>query len=248
MGEKSLAGGKKIEMENVREKSWSDRKGLFWKLAFPAGNVLRRLGNNRFTMKYIHGMLFNNRIGRSVRFHGLTKIYDSSVGDYSYLGGGGTVVLTTIGKFCSIGPHFISGWGRHPLDGISTHPMFYSTARQNGISLADSDRFEEHLPITIGNDVFIGANVIVLDGVTIGDGAVVGAGAVVAADVPSYAVVGGVPAKVIRYRFDDEVIRGLLEVKWWDFPEERLQDIADHFYDPGWLIGERNSNDVSNAE
>ena len=84
---------------------------------------------------------------------------------------------------------------------------------------------------TIGNDVFIGANVTVLDGVHISDGAVIGAGAVVVKDIPPYAIAVGVPAKVIKYRFDNETIKGLLEKRWWDDPEEKLHTIEESFWD-----------------
>jgi acetyltransferase-like isoleucine patch superfamily enzyme len=135
------------------------------------------------------------------------------LGDYSYFAKNAQVANTTIGKFCSIGPNFCSGLGIHPTDGVSTHPMFYR------------GEMAEHKPVTIGNDVFIGANVTVLDGVTIGDGAVIGAGAVVSKDIPPYAIVGGVPARLIRYRFDMDTIQQLLDKQWWNLQHEKLQNL-----------------------
>lgn len=156
---------------------------------------------------------------------------EACVGDYTYIAANCKICLTTIQKFCSIGPDFCSGWGIHPLYGISTSPMFYSTQKQNGRTFAISDTFEERKHIHIGNDVFIGRSVIVLDGVTIGDGAVIGAGAVVTEDIPPYAIATGSPIKIIKYRFTPEVIDQLLEIQWWNHDETVLQKIADHHHD-----------------
>jgi len=161
----------------------------------------------------------------------LYKINNSKIGDFTYISQNAIINNTCIGKFCSIGPNFISGWGIHPTNGISTHPMFYSTLKQNGMSLSHEDKIEEIKPISIGNDVFIGMNVTSLDGVTIGDGAVIGAGALVSKDIPSYGIAAGNPIKVINYRFNDEIIDRLLTIKWWDFNEEKLNLIEKYFFD-----------------
>ena len=108
--------------------------------------------------------------------------------------------------------------------------MFYSTKKQNGTTLSGEDKVEERKPIKIGNDVFIGANVTVLDGITIGDGAVIGAGAVVSKDIPPYAVAVGCPVQVIKYRFDEPAIESLLNIKWWEFEDEKLVDVEKMFF------------------
>lgn len=135
--------------------------------------------------------------------------------DYSYFAMNAHATNVTIGKFCSIGPNFCCGLGIHPTNGISTSPVFYQ-----GV-------IDEHKKSVIGNDVFIGANVTVLDGVTIGDGAVIGAGAVVVHDIPPYAIAVGVPAKVVKYRFDKETIDQLLEKKWWDGTADEIRKVKE---------------------
>jgi len=155
-----------------------------------------------------------------------TKIgYGTAIGKNSYIS------LTKIGKFCSIGPNVLCGWGIHPLNGISINPAFYSTKKQNGFTFSSTDKINERKHITIGNDVFIGANVTILDGVIIGDGAVIGAGAVVSKDIPAYAIAVGCPIKVIKYRFEPEIIKELLEVSWWDKDEEILRMVETDFFD-----------------
>lgn len=153
-----------------------------------------------------------------------------NLGNYSYIAKNSSISYCTIGKFCSIGPNFCCGLGVHPTNGVSTSPMFYSTAKQNGVSLCKENIFEESKQTAIGNDVFIGANVTVLDGITIGDGAIVGAGAVVTKDVPPYAIVAGVPAKIIRYRFDEKTIDALLKIQWWK-DDNKLALVEKYFFD-----------------
>lgn len=146
-----------------------------------------------------------------------------SIGDFSYVGSNNRLSRVKIGKFCCIGPDVVAGLGLHPAsDFVSVHPIFYSPNAQAGTTFADRSYFDELGHITIGNDVWIGARATIVDGVHIADGAIVAAGAVVVKDVPPYAVVGGVPAKFIRYRFNPEQIAALLNFKWWD-------------KDPSWL-------------
>lgn len=109
--------------------------------------------------------------------------------------------------------------------------MFYSTMKQNGMTLSATDKIEERKPIIIGNDVFIGANVTILDGIKIGDGAVIGAGAVVSKDIPPYAIAVGCPVSIIRYRFDNEQIDALKKIEWWTFDERKLKEVEKYFFD-----------------
>jgi acetyltransferase-like isoleucine patch superfamily enzyme len=154
------------------------------------------------------------------------------IGDLSYVVAGTSIKNTSIGKFCSIGPECTIGLGRHPSSQfVSTHPAFFSPLKQAQISFVDESHFQEFENIEIGNDVWIGANVTIVDGVKIADGVIVAAGSVVTKDIPPYAIVGGVPAKVIRYRFEQEEIEKLLEIKWWDMDMAWLKEHHEAFFD-----------------
>lgn len=159
-----------------------------------------------------------------------------SIDKYSYLSKNCTIHGTSIGSFCSIGPNLMCGWGIHPTRTLSTHPMFYSTNKQNGTTLSSIDKVEEHKHITIGNDVFIGMNVVILDGVTIGDGAIIGAGSVVSKDIPPYAIAVGNPIQIIKYRFDSDKIQSLLKIKWWNFDLDELKKVEECFFDVDGFI------------
>lgn len=165
-------------------------------------------------------------------------LHDVRLGDYSYIAKNCNISHCTVGKFCSIGPNFCCGLGIHPTDGVSTAPMFYSTAKQNGVTLCDESKVAESKQTIIGNDVFIGANVTVLDGVKIADGAVIGAGAVVVDDIPPFAIAVGVPAKVVRFRFDEKTIEALLEKQWWNGSEEMLKQVEKNYWDVESLLKE----------
>lgn len=127
---------------------------------------------------------------------------------------------TVIGKYCSIARGVTIGTGRHPLDALTTHSIVHRECyTENGIiGIAPEHRvsFEQSLPVNIGNDVWIGLNAVIMDGVTVGNGAVIGTNAVVTKDVPPYAIVVGIPAKVLRYRFDGDTIARLEKLRWYD--------------------------------
>ena len=129
-----------------------------------------------------------------------------------------------IGKFCSIacGARFLFTSANHNLRSLSTYPfpLFFE---EWGLDKADvTDAWDNRGDIVIGSDVWIGYEAVVLSGVTIGDGAIIGTRAVVTKDVPPYTIVGGVPARPIRKRFDDRTIAVLLRLRWWDWPRERI--------------------------
>lgn len=163
-----------------------------------------------------------------------STLCNSALGRMTYVAGA-KIGNASVGNFCSIGPEaIVGGLGLHPSQFLSTHPAFYSRARQSGQTFSDTQDFNEDPPRTIiGNDVWIGARAIILDGVTVGDGAIVAAGAVVSSDVPPYAIVGGVPARVIRFRFTEETISRLTKWRWWDLPNSELQKLKPYFIKDG---------------
>lgn len=157
---------------------------------------------------------------------------NSVVGDYTYLAHGSRIDNTKIGRFCSIGPNFTAGLGAHPISTVSTSPMFYSKLKQNGHTMGKVIDFKETEGVKIGHDVWIGMNVSVLNGVKIGNGAVIGAGAVVTKDIPPYAIALGVPAKVYKMRFSDDVIEKLQKNSWYNIENEaKLSEVAEDIED-----------------
>ena len=165
----------------------------------------------------------------------------------SYAGKSCNINYAKIGRYTCIGPNVRTTSGTHPLDYVSMHPAFFSLRKQAGFTYVSEQKCNENIDDSyhtiIGNDVWIGDSALLMEGVKIGDGAVVAAGAVVTKDVPPYAVVGGVPAKVIRYRFSEEVIEKLLKIKWWDKDTDWLKAHADEFCDVSAFI-DKNMDEV----
>lgn len=182
--------------------------------------------DKRVTLNTNHYFEGWNAIGKN------TEISYTSVGQGTYISDNCIIRMTTIGRYCSIGNNVQMGLGTHPTKiHVSTHPAFFSTSKERGFTFTQKDTFEEltyidterKYVLSVGNDVWVGSNVIFTDGLHIGNGSIIAAGAVVTKDVPPYAIVGGVPAKIIRYRFTDEEIEKLNSIKWWQWDFAQLK-------------------------
>lgn len=175
----------------------------------------------------------NSSFGDFVRIYSGASLVDSMIGSYSYISFNSHLSNVKIGKFCSIASNVCNRLGNHPTRTfVSTHPVFYSTQCQCGTSFVSENFYQEYGgDVTIGNDVWIGSHVLIMDGVTIHSGAIIGAGAVVTKDVPPYAVVGGIPARLIRYRFNMQTVEALLKFSWWDKDINWIKKNYKNFHD-----------------
>lgn len=151
------------------------------------------------------------------------------IGDHTYGAKGSPIIIEAeyaglkIGKYCSIAREVLMILGNHRPDTITTYPF----KNQCNFWPEAADATDDHSTkgdIVIGNDVWIGARANIMSGVTIGSGAIIATAAVVTRDVPPYAIVGGNPARVIKYRFPEKTIERLLAVAWWDWPEALIRE------------------------
>jgi len=150
---------------------------------------------------------------------------------HSFCGYNCEITNTEIGSFCSIANGVVIGGGMHPIEWVSTSPVFYEG--RDSVKAKFSEFAREEVKTTyIGNDVWIGQNVLVKQGVTIGNGAVVGMGSVVTKDIPPYTIYAGNPARFIRNRFDEETILALEESRWWELSDEALHTCAEYIRTP----------------
>lgn len=151
----------------------------------------------------------------------------------SFIGPNCHFINVEIGKFCSISKNVNIGLFTHPTNLLSTSPIFISNYNGTGLTWVNDKTFDDmpHKTV-IGNDVWIGMNVSISGGIKVGDGAIIGAHAMVTRDIPPFAIVGGIPARVIKFRFNEEVISRLINLKWWDLPFEFLKNNFIFFQKP----------------
>lgn len=208
----------------------SDFIPYFIKLYFRKKKIRKLFGSkNRLFTTTIHPTV---TLGHDIYLaEGVDVRKNVTIGDYSYCSAGAVLFNgTTIGRFCSIGYNVQIGCPEHPLRFFSTSPSIYRKSK--AAKYADWPEDDILEPVVIGNDVWIGSNAVILHGVRIGNGAVVAAAAVVTKDVPNFAVVGGVPAKLIRRRFDPETEGVIAKSKWWEKDISWIESFADMIYAP----------------
>ncbi len=157
-------------------------------------------------------------------------VLNSNIGKCSYIGEHTSLIYSKVGNFTSISNYCAIGGGAHPINWVSTSPVFNSSKSILNISMARS-KFDPFTETLIGNDVWIGSHCLIKAGITIADGAIIGMGSVVTKDVPPYEIWAGNPAKILKKRFDDEIIKKLLEIKWWEWQFKKLKYYAPYFND-----------------
>lgn len=187
------------------------------------------LNNN---VKVLESIMFSGKISNDVYIGAKTAISNSTIKRYTYLAGNNRIFNTSIGAFCSIAENVCIGHAEHPYHQFSTSPVFYKKDNPfETIKFLQKEIDEFTAPTIIGNDVWIGYNAYIRSGVTIGDGCVIGAGAIVTKDVAAYSVVAGVPARLIKKRFDEPSVLKFQQDKWWDLDDEELfQYSKQHFH------------------
>lgn len=176
--------------------------------------------SNKTNIRSVRANLKAN-YGRNVSV-GFNSFVDENVqiGDYSYINSNSYIENCSIGKFCSISSGVYISPFEHDYSLKSTHPLLYNSYYK----FVQNDAPPRREKVIIGNDVLISLNAIILQGVVIGDGAVIGAGAIVTKDVRPYEIVGGVPARHIKFRFDEETIEQMKCLKWWDWDTNKIRN------------------------
>lgn len=184
-------------------------------------------------LKKLRGSSIKNcKLAPTARVYSGSYLLDTSVSRYSYIGYDCKILHSEIGSFCSFADHILVGGDEHPISWVSTSPVFHYVTN-SAMSAPFASHSIPEIPLTrIGHDVWVGHAATIRAGLKIGNGVVIGSGAVVTRDVPPYAVVAGVPARVIRYRFPEEICRKLEASRWWNLPDDKLKSMGQFINDP----------------
>ena len=185
----------------------------------------------KFFKKVRSKAVYKSKIASTSKIEAGSEINYSSFDKHSFCGYNCEINYAQVGSFCSIANGVVIGGGKHPINWVGMSPVFYAGKDSVKAKFSKFKR-EKSLLTTIGNDVWIGRNVIIKEGVTIGHGSVIGMGSIVTKDVLSYSIVGGNPAKLIRMRFDSNIIDELIKSEWWNIDEEILSKCAQNIKDP----------------
>lgn len=187
----------------------------------------------KFFKKIVRGKcVINSLIHKTAKINSGATIVNSTIGRYTYTCYDDEIVNCEIGQFCSISDEVVIGGAEHPIAWVSTSPVFQNVKHSGPKRKFSEFEFEGIKKTVIGNDVWIGRRAIIKAGVTVGDGVVIGSGSVVTKDIPPYAIVGGVPAKILKYRFGEETIKELLQSEWWNMRDEVIERYAHLIKDP----------------
>lgn len=176
---------------------------------------------NKFIKILYRPALRNCTIDKTAKIGTGSNCICMKIGKFSYMGKNNSICNVEIGSYCSIASYCAIGGGKHPTNYVSTSPIFYNKK--------NSPLFCDNKKVIIGNDVWIGESVFIKDGIKVGNGAIIGAHSVVTHDVPPYAIVAGVPAKIIRYRFKENQIKELENIKWWNMNDMQLEELINKF-------------------
>ena len=196
----------------------------------------------------LSSFVYGARFAKHVKIGSRCDVQRSEFGDFSYCGDGCYLPQTRVGKYCSIARGVQLAAGNHPKDYLSTHPATYSKDAYPKTGFCSNNSFTEEFSYVdddkkilceIGNDVWIATNALLVCGsepLRVGDGCIVAAGAVVTRSTPPYSIVAGVPAKVIGWRFDEQTIAMLLELRWWDKDDAWIRSNIELFATPHKLL------------
>lgn len=201
------------------------------KFIFDRINLSKVQAENPSCQFYLGAKIHNVSFGNHVVVYENVYLENCNIGSYSYVQKNSKIFNTDIGNFCSIATGVSIGPGIHRIDLITTHPSFYIKDTPLPIVFATKNHFETFKKTIIGNDVWIGEGAIILDGVSVGNGAVIAAGAIVVKEVEPYSVVGGVPARHLKYRFDEETIALIEKSEWWNYSDEWFENNAEMMLD-----------------